>query len=82
MSIFKRIFSKNEPINTEEGYCPNCWGKQEYQNEIYAAAEKANIDLNNIDLKRGWIQAYAARYLQALKLIDKDGEKVCLTCKA
>ena len=80
MSIFKKLFSNEKSFDQPEGYCPNCWGKQEYQNEIYEAAEKANVNLNNIDLKRGWIQAYAAKHLQKLKLVNKDNKLVCLTC--
>jgi len=68
-------------IYAEKDYCPNCWGKQEYQGKIVEAAEKANVDLNNIEEQRGWIQAYAAKHLQQLKLRKDDG-KTCSVCKS
>lgn len=62
------------------GYCPNCWGKQEFQNEIKEAAVKRKIDLNNVDKKLGWIQGYAAKYLTGIKLKKDEQTKKCPTC--
>lgn len=78
MSFLKSIFSKK--IEAAPGYCPNCWGRQEYQNQIKSAARKEQIDLNNLDQKIGWIQAYAAKNLNPIKLIDANGKSICKNC--
>lgn len=64
-------------METPENYCPNCWGTQEYQDEIREKAKEARVDLNNVSQYKGWIQGYATKHLTGLKL-DKKG--VCPTC--
>ncbi len=78
MSKLKSFFSKKTPVIP--GYCPNCWGRQEYQDQIHSAARKDQIDLNNIDKKMGWIQAYAAKNLSSMKLVDANGKMSCRGC--
>ncbi len=69
-----------EQIKPLEGYCPNCWGTQEYQEQIIEAAEQEKIDLNNISLRKGWIQAHAARFFEGIKLGKKEYEGGCPIC--
>ena len=78
MSILNKIFGSSDPITPADGFCPNCWGRQEYQDQIIEAAEKQNVDLKNIDQKKGWIQAYAEKNLTGLKL--ESGS--CPVCSA
>lgn len=67
---------------TPEGFCPNCWGRQEYQGKFYEAIENNNIDINNISDKKGWIDAYASEFLSGIQLQpNKDNEMVCSMCK-
>ncbi len=69
-----------EKIEVEKGYCPNCWGRQEYQDKLYDVVKSQKIDLNNIKEKKGWIQAYAAKYLGGLKLYENNGKQKCPSC--
>jgi len=64
-----------------QGYCPNCWGRQEYEGKFLEAMQKENIDLNNIDLKKGWIQAYATRNFEGITIRTTDDIEQCPTCK-
>jgi hypothetical protein len=71
---------KRAQIEVIEGYCPNCWGYQEYQGKIYDAAEKANVDLNNVEKVKGWIQGYAEKNFQGLKFEKRNGVDTCPAC--
>ena len=66
---------------TPEGYCPNCWGRQEYEGKFLQALQQENIDLNNIDQKAGWIQAYATKNFEGIKLRDIEDVLECPSCK-
>jgi len=85
MSLITRLkeyFEKNEDkLEAPEGYCPNCWGRQEYEGQFLTAIHKEKIDLNNVMEKKGWIQAYATEHLEGIKLKKSEGSNVCSTCK-
>ncbi len=67
----------DKKIETIDGYCPNCWGRQVYQDQIIDKAKEARVDLNNVDQYKGWIQGYAAKFLTGLKI---DGKGTCPSC--
>jgi len=70
---------KNQ-MEVVDGYCPNCWGYQEYQGKIFSAAKKENVDLNNVGKIKGWIQAYAAKHFESIKLVKRNGMDTCPAC--
>jgi len=72
---------EKKKIEVPDGYCPNCWGRQEYEGEFLKAIHHENIDLNNVNAKKGWIQAYAAERLEGIKLAPKGKILECQTCK-
>lgn len=74
------FFSGESKENTPEGYCPNCWGRQEYGGTFIKAMDQEKIDLKNLSMKRGWITAYAEKNLEGIKLSDKNGKKSCPSC--
>jgi len=80
MAFLDKLFRKKAKVEVIDGYCPNCWGYQEYQGKIYDAAKLENIDLNNIEKLKGWIQAYAAKNLDGIRLRKKNGVDTCLAC--
>jgi len=41
---------------------------------------KEEINLNNIDQKKGWIDAYAAKHLHGIKLQKKGNKVICPSC--
>ena len=85
MGIADRIIqffrNRNEENNVPDGFCPNCWGRQEYEGAFFEAVHAEKIDLNNIDEKKGWIQAYAARNLEGIQLRKSNDQLVCPSCK-
>ena len=48
--------------------CPNCWGTQAYAGAFLEPEQNERIDLNNIEQKTGWIQAYAAKHFEGIQL--------------
>ena len=62
------------------GLCPNCWGRLEYGGEFYEAVIKKDIDLNNVEHYKGWIQALATQYAYGLELKKKGTEWECNLC--
>ena len=75
----KKYLQSNQTTNPE-AVCPNCWGRQEYQGQFKEAIKKEEITLNNIDQKKGWIEAYAAKNLHGIKLQKKGNKIVCPSC--
>ena len=84
MNVFKSIKEflsvKRENNATPEGICPNCWGRQKYEGEFFKAIHKEKIDLNNIDLKKGWIEAYAAKNLTGILMKEEGTTQICPSC--
>lgn len=85
VQVFSRLLKNKAEGNKDvapEGFCPNCWGKQEYGGNFYEAVEKEQIDLNNVNERKGWIQAYATEHLEGIKLHKTEkGVYECQTCK-
>ncbi|MFT5184571.1 MAG: hypothetical protein ACI84C_001703 [Flavobacteriales bacterium] len=85
MKVFESIKSflsgqKSGDQIVPEGFCPNCWGRQEYEGEFFKAMKTEHIDTNNIDEKKGWIQGYAEKHLTGIQLKDKNGKPECSVC--
>ena len=79
--ILDNLDNNKSGQNVPKGFCPNCWGRQEYGGKFYEAIKKEKVDLKNADQKRGWIQAYAAKYLGGIKLVERHNEMVCTNCQ-
>lgn len=72
---------ENNTATAPEGYCPNCWGRTEYEGQFFDAIKNQNIDVNNIGVQKGWIQDYADKYLNSILLQKQNNELVCVKCK-
>ena len=86
MSVIKSILnflkSKDSSDQTApEGYCPNCWGKQEYGGQFYEAIKNEGINIHETNPQKGWIQDYADKHLSGIKLKGQDDSLVCSKCK-
>lgn len=87
MTVFeniKTLLSRNENKHEQaapDGFCPNCWGRQEYSGSFYDAVKMEGIDTQNIELKKGWIQAYAEKNLSGIELKPNDAGLVCHSCQ-
>ncbi|WP_070138151.1 hypothetical protein [Crocinitomix algicola] len=78
--IKTKLTSKTEEQITPEGYCPACWGRQEYGGEFYEAVKREGINTNNIDSRKGWIQGYVSKNLTGIQLKKSDDGYVCPNC--
>ncbi len=67
-SLTNLLTKSQASTRAPENHCPNCWGTQEYEGAFLEAAQNEKIDLNNIEQRAGWIQAYAARYFEGIQL--------------
>lgn len=79
-----KVFKNNPTLivaDIPEGICPNCWGRNEYGGKFYEAMKNENIDINNTDEKKGWIQDYADKHLASIQLKHTDVGLVCSKCK-
>ncbi|MDM9630685.1 hypothetical protein [Robiginitalea aurantiaca] len=81
---FLDFFKKNKSLSGEaspEGYCPNCWGRQEYGGEFYEAVRNYSHDVDAHDPHDGWVLDYAKKHLDGIQLVREDDHKVCQNCK-
>jgi hypothetical protein len=82
MSIFKKLFGRNrEIIPAPEGVCPNCWGRQEYQDKVYQAIKHKGREFNKLGNKKGWIDAYAQEQFKEIWLRKTGDNNTCPTCQ-
>ena len=79
-NLIDYIKAEKKQEEVPEGYCPNCWGRQEYGGAFYKAVKKEKIDLNNIEAHRGWSQSLAPKYLYGIELKKKGKEFACEQC--
>lgn len=70
----------NQTVEAPEGFCPNCWGRQEYGGQFYEAMKNEGISISNIDQKQGWIQDYVNKNLNGIVL--KGEKQTCSVCYA
>lgn len=84
MGVFENLLKRNKKNQLQdsvpEGYCPNCWGRQEYGGEFFEAVYKEKIDSNSQGNKKSWLRKYASEKLEGIKLEEKDGVLVCKGC--
>ena len=85
IKILKKTFSKNkadEFSKVPEGYCPNCWGYQEYGDTIRDMYYDQQISVNNHDpaAKYTFIQDFVVTNLKGIKLRGHVNGSVCPTC--
>ena len=83
MSLLNFFKKKDDTPEIPEGYCPNCWGRQEYDDKFVEVAEDRQIDINNHNsmATRAFVQEFVTTYLDGIRL-RKDGNKfVCPSCK-
>jgi hypothetical protein len=70
---------KNE---APEDLCPNCWGREEYGGKFYEVLKNKNVDINTAHHELGWIQDYAVKHFEPIKLDSSNKDNiVCKQCK-
>lgn len=66
---------------TPEGFCPNCWGHQEFDNKIRDMYADNQIDVNNYIANHTFIKEFVVNNLQGIKLVRGNNSFECPTCR-
>ncbi len=79
----EKIKQKSDVQNSfPKGYCPNCWGRQEYGGNFYDEVVKKNTNALEDKYDTGWVEHYATTHLKGVELVEKDDAYNCPTCQA
>ncbi len=78
-------FFKRPPNETKgeapEGFCPNCWGEQEYDNIIRLMYKDKQIEVNNHAANYAFIQKFVVTQLDGIHLKKGNNGYECPTCR-
>ena len=64
-----------------DGFCPNCWGNQEYDNTIRELYEDKQIDVNNHNANYAFVQDFLVTRVKGIHLKKGNNSFECPTCK-
>ncbi len=67
--------------NPPKNYCPNCWGEQEYDNQVRELYKDHQIDVNNHSANYAFIQDFVVTHLNGIHLKKGNTSLECPTCK-
>jgi len=90
MGFFEKLFGKkkakvelSEDDLIDAGACPNCWGRQVYDNQFVEFVEdqtKSNINKNKQG-KKAFVAQFVETHVTGIRL-KKDGDQLqCPSCK-
>ena len=65
-----------------DGFCPNCWGTQEYDNTIRELYKDKQIDVNNREARHAFIQEFVVERVKGIQLKKGNNGIECPTCHA
>lgn len=66
---------------TPDGYCPNCWGTQEYDGQIRELYRDKQIDVNNHLANHAFIRDFVVNHIDGIHLKKGNNGMECPTCK-
>lgn len=64
-----------------DGYCPNCWGEQEYGKNIRQLYRDKQVDINNHESNYAFIQEFVVSHIEGIHLKRGENGLQCPTCK-
>jgi len=80
ISFFKK--SKEETKGKSPGgFCPNCWGSQEYDNQIRELYRDKQVDVNNQEANYAFIQDFVVTHIKGIHLKKGKNSLECPTCR-
>lgn len=79
LNFFKKS-TKDTEGTTPEGLCPNCWGTQQYDNQIRELYKDTQIDVNNHAANHAFIQDFVVKHLKGIQLKKGKNSLDCPTC--
>ena len=68
-------------LENPDGICPNCWGKQEYDNVIRELYQDHQIDVNNGQTNHNFIKKVVVNKIEGIRLKKGNNGLVCNSCK-
>lgn len=80
VGFFKQS-AKDTKNKVPAGLCPNCWGQQEYDNQIRELYEDKQIDVNNQRANHAFIQDFVVNQIEGIKLKKGNNGYECPTCR-
>ena len=84
MSLFNWFSKKKEAdkIIMEEGFCPNCWGQQEYEGKFREAVRDNTKDILNGEpaAQQAFVQKFVSENLTGIRLKRDNDYLVCAGC--
>ena len=80
INFFKRPAGETKG-ETPEGFCPNCWGTQEYDNIIRELYEDKQIDVNNHAANHAFIKDFIVNKIDGIYLKKGKDSFECPTCR-
>ena len=75
---FFRLSKSESQSQAPEGYCPNCWGIQEWDGKIRKMYEDKQIDVNNHEAHYAFIQEFVVNQIDGIRL--KGAIHKCPNC--
>lgn len=73
--------SKEQQKAISKGYCPNCWGDQEYENVIREKYKDPQIDVNNHKANYAFIKDFMVTHMNGIQLKSTAAGVGCPRCK-
>lgn len=79
-SAKETISAPSQKEIVEAGACPNCWGKQEYDNKYIAfRKDKTKANISNAEQK-AFVTQFVETHVSGIKLLTKDDRTYCPKC--
>ncbi|NNM18965.1 MAG: hypothetical protein HKP24_10405 [Croceitalea sp.] len=79
IDFFRKSKEENQG-QAPEGYCPNCWGSQEYDHQIRELYKDKQIDVNNHQAHYAFIKDFVVTHIDGIHLKKGDNSLECPTC--
>ncbi|WP_205959920.1 hypothetical protein [Flammeovirga aprica] len=79
INFFSKPKSETEG-QVPKGLCPNCWGKQEYDNKFRELREDKQINVNNHKENYSFIKEFMVNNLEGIQLIREKDSLTCPVC--
>ena len=80
ISFFKKPKDETKG-KTPDDFYPNCWGKQEYDNQVRKMYRDKQIEINNHEANHAFIKDFDTKYLTGIHLKIEGNKLQCPTCR-
>jgi len=81
-AVLKFFTNKPDGQIAPEGVCPNCWGSQEYANQIREIEKDVQLEVNRGTANYDFIKTFVKTHVEGFRLINKIEGGVCERCQS